>query len=176
MDDGVASGKGFPGWKVPGSPLQTDHPTSLSGSRRLSEVFLAGAGLTVYSFQASQEALQFTEDKVDAQTGKGLVCSHPLEAEPKPAPPHPPLPSLGAASWTRDALTSQSQRALWEILRAYLCTGDSLSLSLSSPIILERQLLGPRGPGKPGLGPVDEEWSQEKTSVISSFPFQPVMC
>ena len=78
MDDGVASGKGFPGWKVPGSPLQADHPTSLSGSRRLSEeVFLAGAGLTVYSLQASQAALHFTEDKADAQTGKGLVYSHP---------------------------------------------------------------------------------------------------
>ena len=108
--------------------------------------------------------------------GRGLSTATQLEAEPKPAPPHTSLPSLGAASWTRDALTSQSQRALWEILRACLCTGDSLSLSLFSPIMLERQLLGPWGPGKPGLGPVDEEWSQEKTSVISSFPFQPVMC
>lgn len=108
--------------------------------------------------------------------GRGLSAATQLEAEPKPAPPRPPLPSLGAASWTGDALTSQSQRALWEILRACLGTGDSLSLSLSSPVMLERQLLGPWGPSKPGLGPVDEEWTQEKTSVISSFPFQPVMC
>ena len=107
------------------TPLPSVGP---EGSLRRSFWLGLASQFTVYRPAKKHFILQRT--KLMLRQGRGLSTATQLEAEPKPAPPHTSLPSLGAASWTWDALTSQSQRALWEILRACLCTGDSLSLSL----------------------------------------------
>ena len=171
LDDGVASGKGFPGWKAPASPLQVDHPTSLSGSRRLyQESFWLGLASQFSSFQATQEALHFTEDKADAQTREG-ACLQPPSWKLSPSLHFrvPLLPSLGAASldWGYPHLPV-SESTL----------GESQSLSAHWRLFIFVSIF-PRNAREAApwaMGPVKEERTQEKTSVTSSFPVQRVMC
>ena len=123
-----------------------------------------------HSFQATQEALHFTEDKADAQTREGACLQPPSwKLSPSLHLHVPPLRSLGAASldWGCPHLPV-SESTL----------GESQSLSAHWTLFIFVSIF-PRNAREAApwaMAPVEEEWTQEKTSVISSFPVQRVMC
>lgn len=100
--------------------------------------------------------------------GKGLsAAATSLEAEPKPAPLCPLLPSLGAASLDQRCPHLPVSESTSGRVSELVCTLETTFVSVF-PVMLEAASWA--------MGPVEEEWTQEKTSVISSFPVQWVMC